>query len=752
MYKLLGDAIYPTDLLDVINGSAIFVIDFKENKNVTLHIAGENEFQIFSNGKLIGYGPAKAARGYHRVDSYKINNLSDCGNRLVIFVSGYNCNSFDRINQTPFVHYSLYSDDKLIESSSVGSKCYLNESRYQKVSRFSYQRNFSESYNDKYVEFYKYGETVPFEILNLSKVEVCNYLDREVSYPKLETISYSLKEKGTISHNNIKPYEDRYMILENLVIFPRNKWIVSPNDVVSRFDHKLSNKIDNSITKDEYLTFDNENSLTGFISLSINVLKRSVIYVYFDEMRDLENKNQIEFHFYRNTTQNIVSYELKPGKYNLLSFAPYTAKYIKIALTEGEAEVDSLGMITLENPDVSFKYSYSNKKINKILDAAINTFKQNALDILTDCPSRERAGWLCDSYFSSRSEILLTGKNKVERNFLENYALFEKEDKLPNGMIPMCYPSDSMNGDYIPNWSMFYVVELYQYYLRSGDSSLIEKSKLNINNLVRFFEKYKNEIGLLENLESWVFVEWSEANSQESIKGVNLPSNMLYAEFLICAGKLLEKEELILEGNSIKKTILKIGFNGKFFVDNLIRDEKGNLIHNNRICETTQYYALYFDVISKSQNEEFFNTIVNCFGPNRDYEKTYPNVFKSNVFIGDYLRLEILLRYNLTEKVLDESIDYFYKMSEMTGTLWEHDSPFASLNHGFASYIANLIIYSTSGISKIDYLNNCVYITKDFLPKYDFEILIPINDEFITVKSLNGKLSFSSTNIKVIAC
>ena len=79
------------------------------------------------------------------------------------------------------------------------------------------------------------------------------------------------------------------------------------------------------------------------------------------------------------------------------------------------------------------------------------------------------------------------------------------------------------------------------------------------------------------------------------------------------------------------------------------------------------------------------------FGPNRDAEKTYPTVYPSNAFIGNYLRLEILLRQGLKEKVLSESVDYFYKMAKTTGTLWEHDRIVASLNHGFASYAAYLI-------------------------------------------------------------
>ena len=45
--------------------------------------------------------------------------------------------------------------------------------------------------------------------------------------------------------------------------------------------------------------------------------------------------------------------------------------------------------------------------------------------------------------FTGRVEWELTGKHLVEDNFLENYCLPETFACLPEGMVPMCYPSDT---------------------------------------------------------------------------------------------------------------------------------------------------------------------------------------------------------------------------------------------------------------------------------------------------------------------
>jgi hypothetical protein len=50
--------------------------------------------------------------------------------------------------------------------------------------------------------------------------------------------------------------------------------------------------------------------------------------------------------------------------------------------------------------------------------------------------------------------------------------------------------------------------------------------------------------------------------------------------------------------------------------------------------------------------------------------------------------LEILLAAGLYENALSDCADFFYKMAQRTGTLWEHDNPGASNCHGFASKAA----------------------------------------------------------------
>jgi len=138
----------------------------------------------------------------------------------------------------------------------------------------------------------------------------------------------------------------------------------------------------------------------------------------------------------------------------------------------------------------------------------------------------------------------------------------------------------------------------------------------------------------------------------------------------------------------MRQTIRQLSWNGEFFEDNALRNEHGDLYKTGNTTETCQYYAFFFAVATKEEYPVLFEKMMTQFGPKRDIQKIYPNVFPSNAFIGNYLRLEVLLRYGYTEQVLQDCRDFFSGMAALTGTLWEHAQLSASLNHGFASMAA----------------------------------------------------------------
>jgi alpha-L-rhamnosidase len=437
-------------------------------------------------------------------------------------------------------------------------------------------------------------------------------------------------------------------------------------------------------------------NLTGFLGQRVSCRTKTRLAVTFDEIL-----SEGDVDFKRLGCVNIISYELAPGDYDLESFEPYTLRYLKLMVTEGDCVVGPVYLREMSYPEITrAQFAASDARFNRLFEAGVETFRQNSLDIFMDCPSRERAGWLCDSYFTARVAKDLAGDTRIEKSFLENYLLPRDFQFLPEGMLPMCYPADHNDGVFIPNWALWFVVQLGEYLERSGDRELVDALRPKVMKLLDYFRKFQNSDGLLEKLESWVFVEWSAANS--FVQDVNYPSNMLYAKALLVAGRLYSVPALVEEAERIRKMIRKQSYDGSFFVDNALRRDGKLTVTTNR-TEVCQYFAFYFDIATPRSHSDLWGKLLKDFGPQRKQTKAFPEIHPANAFVGNVLRLELLSRDGLSRQLLEESLAYQLYMIERTGTLWENDGAYASCNHGFASHGGVHLLYrDVLGLRSVD--------------------------------------------------
>ena len=664
---------------------------FSGNEKITIKSSGI--YRMFINGKLSGYGPARAAHGYVRLDEYILPNGE---NTIVFEVFANNCGSYYIIDEKPYFGAEITKDGKIIADTGDFKAFYIND-RIEKVQRMGFQRCFAESYNMKKDRnaFYLGDESFFPEII-AEEVEGGKELSRNVSYPELLFINAGESfEDGSVTIDKSIIPNEKSRALNDAENFPNTfksfRYSELDECLFDEFASMVYRKND-EIKDGFYKTYDTKRALCGFFTLKCKVTKECDVYILCDELaKETETHTAIDLE--RNSFTAGLKYHLKEGEYNLISFEAYVGRFFRIVVLGGNAEIKEFGITTYENPDTkNFSFKTENENLNKIIEAARNTFIHNALDVLTDCPSRERAGWLCDSYFTGKSETFFTGENKVEKNFLENLIISPQLKELPEGMLPMCYPADHANGEFIPNWSLWFILELEDYLKRTGDKKLIDRAKPRVDGVVKYFEQFENELGLLENLTSWVFVEWSPCNEKSHTTGINYPSNMLYMAALEAASKLYGDETYSAKCNTIKENVIKYGFNGEFFVDNSIR-EGDNIVRTENITETCQYYGMFFGVITPEKFPVLWEKMLSEFGPERDESKVYPNVSKSNAFIGNYLRLETMLRIGYKKEVLSDCENFFTYMAETTGTLWEHvnTGSGASLDHGFASVAAYYI-------------------------------------------------------------
>lgn len=682
-----------------------------------LRLTGSTLYRLFLNGTFVGHGPARAGHGFYRVDEWPLA-LKAGANVVAIEVAGYNANSFYLLDQPSFLQAEVVAGGKVLAATGgAGFEAAILTERVEKAQRYSFQRPFAEIWRlTPGFDNWRSDPAGAFVKTSCAVTGEKALLPRRVPYPTFAMRSPTAHvAAGTVQKGAPpkKPWKDRSLtnIGDKLGGYPQAELAEIPTLELQAVKNVTSGPAtpEISLKPNTFHTVDFGVNLSGFLGATINVRSKTRLFLTFDEI--LSNS---DVDFKRLGCCNIVLYELEPGSYRVESFEPYTLRYLKLIALEGDCEVSQLYVREYVNPNSArAKFATSDERFNRIFEAARQTFQQNAVDVFMDCPSRERAGWLCDSFFTSRVALDLCGETTVEKNFYENFLLPAKFPHLPEGMLPMCYPSDHNDGVYIPNWAMWFVVELEEYAARSGDHELVKALQPRVLKLLEFFKQYENSDGLLEKLPSWVFVEWSKANS--FVQDVNYPSNMLYARVLEVVARLYDQPALAQKAAHLRKTIIKQSFDGEFFVDNAKRVEGKLQVTRNR-TEVCQYFAFFFDFATPVSQPKLWAALTKDFGPQRKQTKAFPEIHQANAFIGNQLRFELLSRAGLAQQILDEALGYWLYMAERTGTLWEHDAPQASCNHGFASHAAHVFLRDVLGLYQVDALNKTIQLRLSDLP------------------------------------
>ena len=515
-------------------------------ENAVVNVSASNMYQMFVNGEFVAEGPARAGHGYYRVDEIDVSSyLTKEKNVISFFVAGYYVENFYLIKQPSFLCAEIVCDGEVVSATGKnGFEAKYNGERARKVARFSYQRTFSEYYiiNGENQSFISDPQS-RFEAVELIPCREKNFLVREVPYPcydKASVLSRVSMGKTEFKDEPINPNRTRFVDLTpDCAGFPLGEVEFINTDEVEKGVYTQTNSETVSfspmeLSGNEYSVFKFDGVKCGFIRLKIEAFEDCELMAVFDE---LDVNGDVETYRMREIQASVI-WKLPKGEYTIISNEPYIIQYLKIInKSKGKLRIEEAGVI-------QFKFDYEPKPLScgneRIYSAAVETFRQNVLDIYMDCSSRERAGWLCDSFFTSRVEKELTGKSAVEKNFLENFLMPKQFERIEKGPFPMCYPADFLSGEFIPNWAMWYVLELEEYYERTGDRELVEFAKDKIYSLVDYFSGFENEDGLIENLRSWVFVEWSAANTFTA--GVNYPSNMLYSRMLKSVGRLYDEK------------------------------------------------------------------------------------------------------------------------------------------------------------------------------------------------------------------
>ena len=684
--------------------------DAAEGDDVRLRATAGYVYKARLNGAFAAFGPARVTPGFFRVDEWRLKPKAG-RNAVEIDVAGYNCPNFYLAKQTPFLQAEVLVNGKVVAATGGTGFAALRTGKLRKTPRYAYQRPYSEVYRLPSAT----GAPLPLAVQEAKKL-----LPREWDYPDFSVVAaVPLSREKTRRDDDMTPDVPRFLDVNGLgdwVCFGLDELEDNPyfemqrRKTVSREAVEASQDGRYALDDGEGVVFALDRVHGGFPGLSVRVETPTTIYLTFDEV--LQPDGSVDF--VRTDTMATLTWHLDaPGDYALESFEPYGCKYMRVLSVGGRAAVSAPYVRTYESPLASrAKFRSSDPALGKIFEAARASYVANAVDCLTDCPNRERGGWLGDTFFTGRASQWLTGTGRNERLFLENFSRAERfpAPKRYEGLVPAIWPCDLMCREcFIPTYDFWLMGELDACVSRNGYADLTESFRPKIDGILEFLGRYENDYGLLQHLPGWVFIEWSDANTH--VYDVNYPANMLYAWALDAAARLYGRGDLAVEAERIRERIRRESFDGKWFCDNaVVKDRVGFLGLSGFHSEVCQYMAFFTGTATPQSHPELYRTLLEDFGPKRAEKGLHPEVATANFLFGTLLRMELLSRAGLSRQMYDELRDYLLYMAERTGTLWENQQPSASCCHGFASIAAEYLFRDMLGVRHIDYARKQIVI------------------------------------------
>jgi len=340
----------------------------------------------------------------------------------------------------------------------------------------------------------------------------------------------------------------------------------TPITIQKQYEVKTSKEL-----KPNFFVFDMGQNLSGFPTIKVKGKKGQTVRVWVGESLNEDGTvgqgKSGKPHYYDYTLKGDGTEEWTP------KFSYYGFQFVQIENINFKETKDK-SLPTIVELKSNFIYNSageagsfvcSNELFNKTHEIINYAIKSNFQSVFTDCPQREKLGWL--------EEIHLNGPGLLFNYNLGNFipATMQNisDSQRDNGLIPSIVPEYIIfGGDFTdsPEWGVTGVILPWMYYEYYGDASLIEKYYPVMKNYVDYLEsKSKNHI-VSHGLGDWYdYGTHAAGYSKNSPIALSATSHFYYGASLVAkSAKLLGKTEDIQKYETLTADI-KTAFNEEFF-------------------------------------------------------------------------------------------------------------------------------------------------------------------------------------------
>lgn len=326
-------------------------------------------------------------------------------------------------------------------------------------------------------------------------------------------------------------------------------------------------------------------------------------------------------------------------------FTYYGFRYADVEIIESinnstKTEIVELKMLHTRNssPTVG-SFSCSDTLFNQIFDLINWSVKSNMASVATDCPHREKLGWLEQTYLIGPSMHYNYNIHLLYNKIVDDMI----DSQLDNGLVPDIAPEYVPFNDGFrdsPEWGSASVIIPWQLYKWYGDREVLKRAYPMMVRYVDYLHKKSKENILYHGLGDWYDLGPKHPGEAQLTPRAVTATSIYYYDLKVVSkvAELLNNVSDIKKYNDLANEI-RMAFQKKFY-----DPEKG-------LCSTgsqTSYaMSLYTGIL-----------------PEQDYDKVFNNLIDS-IIQNDYALTAGDIGYHFLVRVLSENgrSDILYKMN-----------------------------------------------------------------------------------------
>jgi alpha-L-rhamnosidase len=311
-------------------------------------------------------------------------------------------------------------------------------------------------------------------------------------------------------------------------------------------------------------------------------------------------------------------------------FSYYGFRYVQVEWASGSGQVASLtGDAVHTSSPVVGEFASSNEQLNGIHHLIVMAMQNNSVSLFTDCPHREKLGWLEETHLVAPGLIFSSNLQGLFAATEKNMADAQKED----GMVPTIAPEYTVFAkqgygpfDDSPEWGSASVLAEWSAYRAYGDVGELQRSYPMMQRYVKFLEGKAKDGIVAYGLGDWYDIgPGGPGEGKQTTLGVTA-TIMLYQDALTMAkiARLLDKPE---DATGYDALAARVGaaFNARFWNATTGMYDKGS--------QTANAMPLSLGLVPEAHRAEVLEHIVADIHAHNDHVTTgeigYPYMLRA---------------------------------------------------------------------------------------------------------------------------